>query len=80
MDAAGKMSRHLELEIYEKAKELFEQENPGQFWRLPFGIYPVTGQEPRELIKRQSYLTRVRDQMHAEGKVLAVRQNFSIES
>lgn len=74
------MIRHLELEIYERAKELFERENPGKLWRLPVGIDSIVGQKLSALTERQNYLTRIRDQVRAESEAMATIQNSSIET
>ena len=38
------MIRQTELEMHERAKTLFEQENPGTLWRLSSGKEPPIGQ------------------------------------
>lgn len=61
------MIRQTELELHERAKTLFEQENPGALWRLSSGIEPPRGQRFATLIERQDYLSRIRHDMRQEG-------------
>lgn len=63
------MIRSSELELHARAQKLFEQENPGRFWRVPpnLPIKPSSSQRIASLIERQTYLARVREQMRSEG-------------
>lgn len=68
------MIRSSEIEIHVRAKELYERENPGCFWRMPANTsaLPRTLYRTAGLIERQAYLGRVREQMRAEGVFLEV--------
>lgn len=61
------MIRQTELELHERAKALFEQENPGTLWRLSSGKKPPKGQRFATVIERQEMLARVREAMRREG-------------
>ena len=60
------MIRQTELEMHERAKALFEQENPGTLWRMSSGKEPPVGQRFATLIERQHMLARIRRQMRQE--------------
>lgn len=62
------MIRKSELELHAKAKALFERENQGRVWNVPADAPSRQGFQYADLMERQDYLARVRDQMRQDGQ------------
>ena len=73
------MIRSTEIELHARAQKLFESENPGRLWRVPTGsqIAAVVSDRTANMMERQTYLARVRNQMRREGVFLEVEENPS---
>lgn len=61
------MIRSSEIELHVRAKALFERENLGCVWNIPADASSRRIYRYANLIERQNYLARVREQMRAEG-------------